>query len=131
MLITIYDHSEWGCVEDYMTDFIGPPHPNYIKLVVPSIREVCSRCNGEGVHDHPAFSNGISSEEWSQWVYEEREEYMRGTYDVRCEECNGNKVVDEPNWDLMTEWQRELADKYYQEQNDYYAERDAERRMGA
>lgn len=63
--------------------------------VVPSTFEVCPRCNGKGVHDHPAFANGITAEEFRgpDWDDESREGYMRGDYDVACSVCKGLRVV--------------------------------------
>lgn len=54
---------------------------------------ICDRCRGNGKHDHPAFDNGITSEEWERWDYEEREDYMAGKYDVQCDECSGSGKV--------------------------------------
>jgi hypothetical protein len=35
--------------------------------------------------DHPAFSNGITAEEWDRdWSYEDRENYLSGMYDQPC-----------------------------------------------
>ncbi len=57
---------------------------------------ICERCEGNGSHDHPAFSNGISSDEWAEWDADERESYMHGRYDVPCSECGGAGKVQEP-----------------------------------
>jgi hypothetical protein len=56
---------------------------------------ICDRCHGHGTVDHPAFSNGISMDEWSgpDWDDESRENYLRGAYDVKCTAgCEGGKV---------------------------------------
>jgi hypothetical protein len=52
--------------------------------------EICDRCDGNGVHDHPAFSNGLGYDDFygPDADPDFREQYMRGDYDVRCEECN-------------------------------------------
>jgi len=109
-----------------------------VTVEIPSVKEICSRCDGEGVHDNPAFSNGISGEEWERdWDYEEREMYMSGAFDVRCDECDGNKIVMAPDWkadwgktedgrDLMGLYEKHLDDEQY-----YRMEQEAERRMGA
>lgn len=81
---------------------------------LPARYVVCERCEGKGKHDHPAFSNGITSEEWDRdWGYEERENYLRGFYDVRCEECKGQRVVLELDEDSCNPI---LRDAYYQSQ---------------
>ena len=133
--ITIYDYEDWTPVDECMPhDFIGPPSPDCFAdaatLTVPAKREVCPRCNGEGVHDHPAFSNGVSPEMWDDDP-DFREDYLSGVHDVTCSECKGKRVVDEPDWDRMTERQQELANTHYQALDDCAAEAAAERRVGA
>ena len=69
------------------------------ELCIPGKHEVCPRCSGTGKHDHPAFSNGITGEEFNgpDWDDESRESYIRGDYDVACSECQGERVVTVPN----------------------------------
>lgn len=61
----------------------------------PARTEVCSRCDGEGTHVNPSIDgNGITASEWAEeWDEDERDSYMRGVYDVTCEECEGRNVV--------------------------------------
>lgn len=57
--------------------------------------QICRRCDGHGKVDNPAFSNGISSEEfYHEWDEDDRENYLSGMYDVACTEpgCEGGKV---------------------------------------
>ena len=65
----------------------------------PSKMVICPRCEGRGSHDHPAFSNGITSSEWNgpDWDDESRETYLSGGYDVSCSECAGLRVVAVPD----------------------------------
>jgi hypothetical protein len=63
---------------------------------MPGKYEVCPRCEGSGKHDHPAFSNGITQEEFDEDP-DFREAYFEGHYDVTCEECRGLRVVVEPD----------------------------------
>ncbi len=65
----------------------------YVTVALPAKRIVCDRCNGTGVHDPSAFSNGFTGEEMDQDP-DFKEAYFSGRYDVTCEECNGNRVVD-------------------------------------
>lgn len=60
--------------------------------VIPSHFEVCERCCGRGVHDHSAFANGISGDEFAEDP-DFFEDYRAGTYDVTCERCHGKRVV--------------------------------------
>lgn len=65
---------------------------------VPSVREVCGCCDGEGTIVDPAIDgHGISAEEWdNEWDDESREAYFAGRYDVTCPECKGRNVVEVP-----------------------------------
>lgn len=93
--------------------------------------EVCTRCDGRGHVDHPAFSNGISGEEFAnEWTEEEREQYLSGFYDVRCPECGGKRVVGVPDWNKYPDLEKQyLKDQEADELIDaMYA---SERRMGA
>lgn len=103
---------------------------NETQAELPAKYEVCDRCRGEGVHDHPAFSNGISREDFDEDP-DFGEDYRAGAYDVTCTECKGQRVVavvDEDRCDPK------LLEQYWEHrkyERDYKRERDAERRMGA
>jgi hypothetical protein len=103
------------------------------KHKIPAVFGVCDRCRGTGVHDHPAFSNGISQEQFDEDP-EFKEDYMAGKYDVRCSECKGQRVVPVVNPDTLSAPDKELYELYLQMQRDEAqsrAEVEAERRMGA
>lgn len=72
-----------------------------IETEIPAKYDVCGSCHGKGKHDHPAFSNGITADEWNgpDWDDESRESYMAGAYDVTCEECKGLRVILVPDED--------------------------------
>ena len=95
----------------------------------PAFYEVCPRCDGEGVHDHPAF-NGFSSEDFAEDP-EFAESYFDGHYDVLCTVCKGLRVV--PVLDEEKAGTEVTAEYYMvlQAEADYRAEVEAERRMGA
>lgn len=64
-------------------------------VLLPVKKEVCSRCRGEGKHVNPNIDgNGITADEMEELGDEFRENYMSGLYDVPCEECKGERVVD-------------------------------------
>lgn len=69
--------------------------------------EVCDRCRGHGSHTNPAIDgNGITRSEMGELGPEFLEDYLSGVYDVRCERCNGLRVVqDRPSVKL-----REIED---------------------
>lgn len=85
---------------------------------LPIIKEVCPVCQGEGtIVNRSIDGNGISADDF----YDDpdfAEDYMRGVYNVVCDECNGRNVisvVDESRLDDETlkawnEWQRDASD---------------------
>jgi hypothetical protein len=94
------------------------------EVELPCHYVVCGRCNGTGVHDHPAFSNGLSREDFDEDP-DFAEEYFRGTYDVRCSVCEGERVVSAPNEEQLTPEQKDWLKWHYES----LAEAAAERRM--
>lgn len=102
-------------------------------LWLPARYEVCWRCHGEGTHTNPSIDgNGITQSDREEWdvVLHEVVISLRGTYDVRCGECEGLRVVlvpDEPLCDPAALAQY-LSDR--QELANMRAEEEAERRMG-
>lgn len=91
-------------------------------LSLPCHYAVCDRCNGTGVHDHPAFSNGLSQEDFDEDP-DFREQYMRGHYDVACEECGGLRVVPVPDKERLTPEQAAALEDHYAYQRECAAER--------
>lgn len=94
-------------------------------VTIPAKYVVCDRCEGEGHHGNPAF-DGTSMEWWyeNDPSGEELDAYIDGRYDVRCAECNGDRVVLTVDTDACTGEQ--LEDWYFHEQMMY--EEDAEQR---
>jgi hypothetical protein len=55
---------------------------------------VCPTCEGRGTHVNPAVDgNGLTAEDMAELGDDFREDYLGGVYDVRCEECKGDRVV--------------------------------------
>lgn len=94
-----------------------------LEVEIPSKFEVCPRCDGNGVHDHPAFANGITSDDWNgpDWDDDSREGCMSGRYNVPCEQCGGERVVPVPDWGRMTEEHRRLIDEHDRDMADLRA----------
>jgi hypothetical protein len=69
-----------------------------VGIRIPAKFEVCSRCQGRGSHDPEAFSGGFSQEDFDEDP-DFKESYLSGEYDVRCEECGGERVTLEPDRD--------------------------------
>lgn len=100
-------------------------------LELPAKYEICERCRGKGTHTNPSIDgNGITSSEWAEWDDDEREGYLTGRYDVRCEEgCDNGKamVID------FEKLPKRLAERIYKKLDAdaaYRAEIAHERRMG-
>jgi len=63
------------------------------EVEVPVVFEVCGLCEGKGSHVNPSIdSGGICCEDFEDDP-DFREDYMSGSYDVPCHECNGRRVV--------------------------------------
>ena len=100
------------------------------EVSIPAKYEVCPRCRGRGKHVNPNIDgHGISPEEFAEDP-EFHEDYLKGVYDVLCEECEGLRVVLVPDEEHADE---QLLKEYYEQQRaeaDYRAERRREREMG-
>ncbi len=96
---------------------------------LPTRREVCPRCHGEGVHDHPAF-NGFTGEEMREMGDDFRENYISGVYDVTCTECSGRNVVNVTNLDALSPSDLAILDECARERNRDAAIERAERLAG-
>jgi hypothetical protein len=103
---------------------------NQFQVLLPAKRIVCPTCDGEGRHVNRAIDgNGISAEEFAEDP-DFMESYMAGHYDVRCEECNGKRVIEEIDTDALTP---KMLERYYRaldEEQAHRAEMAAERRIG-
>lgn len=110
-------------------------HDDVVEIDVPSKKEVCYNCNGEGTHIHNAFreeSFTVYDAEREGLDFEEEVRAMQsGMYDVVCETCSGKRVLDAPDFSQIS---KELSDKireYEKCQAEYEAEARAERMMEA
>lgn len=101
------------------------------EVVIPSRYVVCPACEGKGTHDHPAFCNGITSDEWNgqDWDEDSRAAYLGGEYDVPCHECKGLRVVLMPDHDRLTPEQRALLENQQRELAELRAAERSERFM--
>lgn len=117
---------------------------------------VCPECRGNGSRVNPAIDgNGITADEFAEMTYDDPEfpeDYFSGVYDVRCQNCNGERVVPECKtdncsnpvirvpWDaedepqFFTNCEDHLSDKAAKEMKEYYRyaqEMASERSVGA
>lgn len=104
-------------------------------------REVCPTCDGRGTHVNPSIDAGGISEDDEFWQddidYEDEDEdgnpvsrYHSGRYDVACYTCHGKNVVAVIDRNESTLEALEAWDSFCDDQADYEAEREAERRWG-
>lgn len=96
------------------------------EVELPTRYEVCPTCDGEGKSS--AYLGVIERDDWSP---EELEDYLRGAYDRRCDECQGERVVAVVDEDRLTPVQLKLWREWQESEAQYRAMCEAERRMGA
>jgi hypothetical protein len=104
---------------------------------LPAKREVCPRCDGQGTHLNPNIGNhAYTPEEFEEAFHDEedREQYFTrgGIYDVPCERCNREKVVDMVNTEELGRRDPDLLKRYeahLKDEADYRAEAASEQRM--
>lgn len=102
------------------------------EVEIPAMYAVCERCRGEGHHTNPAIDgNGLTSDDMDELGDDFREDYMSGVYDIRCEVCNGERLVLVPDPRRCTPEQLALYERRLQDEYEYRQEAEMERRMGA
>ncbi len=106
-----------------------------VETKIPAVFEVCDGCRGKGTHVHPDIDgNGISQDEWADWDFEDRENYMSGRYDVVCRTCGGERVIKVVDWDYLKTHDPKLMEeyeRYLDEEAAYHRMCEMERRYGA
>lgn len=106
------------------------PEEDFVVVTLPTKFAVCSRCDGTGVHDNPAFSDGITPEQFDEDP-DFKEAYFSGRYDVRCEVCDGLRVESVPDEERCEPWKIKAYHEHLDGIRSCLAEMEAERRMGA
>lgn len=106
---------------------------------LPARREVCPRCEGYGTHLNPSIGeHAYTREEFEESFHdpEDRAEYFKrgGIYDVTCERCKGERVIDVLDRAACTTDEQRAALKVYdrqqREDRDYQALCASEQRFG-
>jgi LSD1 subclass zinc finger protein len=93
----------------------------------PGHFEVCPACRGHGKYVNPSIDgNGLSEDCVGDSDF--MDEYRRGSYDVRCECCQGQKVVWEVDFSKCSFSQRRILVK---ERDEARAEREYARECAA
>lgn len=94
------------------------------EVQLPTKKEVCAACRGNGTHVNPSIdSHGISAEEMAEDP-DFAESYMRGDYDVTCYVCGGLRVVDVVDEDRCD---AQLLQRYQDQQRERAQDEAAER----
>lgn len=124
------DYEELECTfEEWIKSLGGNANVEY-----NSRFEICSTCQGRGTHTNPSIDcGGITASEWAEWDEEEKHYYMSGRYDISCSQCNGEKVVQQFEYDTknpLYNWCCERLNEHYEYQYEYAREVAAERRWG-
>ena len=95
---------------------------------------LCPTCQGRGTHTNPNIDcGGITASEWYEWGPEEQDHYMSGAYDVSCYQCNGEKVIQQFEYDTknpLYNWCCERLNEYYEAQYESAQEYAKEKRYG-
>ena len=125
----------------YVAGELPEDHPLYEEnfnfkdqlVSLPGIMEVCGRCSGTGSHTNPSIDgNGLSDECLGDPDF--MEDYMGGSYDVTCEECDGRNVVaveDESQFSEMDKAIYKQHEEFVESQRQVDLESYYERRLGA
>lgn len=120
-----------------------------ITVSLPCKKVVCPFCHGEGaVLCEGMRGVAFTQEDMGEWDEEERREYLKhglekksktpkSCYDVTCEECDGNKVIDEVDETRLTEEEKVHFEAWQDSENNradfdraWASERNMERMMG-
>ncbi len=101
-------------------------------IQLPAKWEICPVCEGEGKES--AYLGSWTGSEWAEEDPDFQEDYMRGGYDRRCEQCNGSGKIKDIDWDSIEANNPELYAELTEQEDaraSYEYEVAAERRMGA
>lgn len=98
-------------------------------LHVHATYQVCSSCSGHGTHFRSDLDeNNLIDNMREDGDNDGIEAYYEGAYDQVCDECQGKRVVENPN---LPEWAENLIDKWYESEREYRAICRAEQSVGA
>lgn len=102
-------------------------------LDIPARGEVCWRCDGEGTHVNPAIDgNGITEMDRMDWADDDfMDDYRSGVYDIRCDECHGERILWVPDESRARPEDLAAWRKHEEQEYEYQAMVLAEQRMGA
>jgi predicted methyltransferase len=98
---------------------------------VPIVFAVCPTCDGRGIHVNPSIDcNGLTRDDFDEDP-DFLNEYLGGMYDVTCYECDGNNVVPIIDEHLCNPEILARIRKQQEDENEFRALQESERRYGA
>jgi hypothetical protein len=100
---------------------------------LPTHKIVCPQCDGKGTMVNRSIDGqGITQSDREDWADDDfMEGYWRGDYDVTCDECRGNNVVDAVDYESLSPEMAKEWDAWCKDAYDLVAENLAELRFGA
>ena len=97
----------------------------YYKILMPTKRRICWKCDGKGTHVNPSIDgHGLTREDFDEDP-DFKEAYMRGDYDIQCTTCKGEKVISvavlPKGWpdNIKDDWRRMREEKMAAEREEY------------
>lgn len=97
------------------------------EIALPAIFRVCPRCEGAGSHVNPSIDgNGLTAEDFAEDP-DFAEEYMRGSYDVPCQQCGGQRVIEAVDASRFTAEQRAAWEAHQEAEREYRRDYNSER----
>lgn len=114
-------------------DYNNEESDDEIEIRLPAVWVICDYCRGEG--HHCRHLGAITSDEFSDWHPDEREDYFAGRYDKTCDVCNGTGKALEVDHaavdrDPALKRQYEMLRECRRIDREIEAEYEAERRFG-
>lgn len=104
--------------------------PDGREVKLPTHKEVCPVCRGEGSTVDPSIDcNGLSAEDFAEDP-DFAQQYMDGAYDVTCGHCGGENVIDAVDWDKVPDDVKAEAERQKKEAARDFAEHLSELRAG-
>jgi hypothetical protein len=90
--------------------------------------EICGTCRGNGHHNPHAYTADEFAEAFP--FPEDVEDYLAGHYDRRCDDCEGDGKVKVADFSRMTSEQAKAYREQLEDDAEYRAAVEAERRFG-
>lgn len=102
------------------------------EVEVGTKNEICPECEGEGKVSR------FQGEAFTQGDFDDFDDFndfasecARGTYDVKCPECKGTRIVRAPNLSELSPEELKGYRAQQKEEEHFRREQESERRMGA